>query len=254
MAAVLFTERNPDNRNFQAKEGRRYAEDIRRGAWMANGETIIIANTGEVNDGQHRIWGCWKSGLSIESAFSVGVSRDARMTVDEGRVRTLGNKFRMAGIKNSSSAAAVARLAYQLVEGTVGHGAKISQDILITFYNQNAEKIQNAVRKGMVVYQNNVGLGVAPVAAAYFILSDIDRDKADLFYEKLSHGDGSRGPIVQLRKYLTARSRSRDSRGHIAETHQIAMLIKTWNAKFCKSGDTYEWLADEPFPIPMRPA
>lgn len=89
--ACALLEKN-ETRDFQRSVNQtlvmRIAEDLRRGRWVVNGETIIIDKTGRVVDGQHRLWGCFESGKPVTTWVIEGVEPEAFKTIDTGRCRT----------------------------------------------------------------------------------------------------------------------------------------------------------------------
>ena len=76
---------NFDNRPISIKRVESFAADIRDGRWEFNGETIIVADTGEMNDGQHRCHAVIMADKSIPTLLVKGVSRASRFT----RVRSI---------------------------------------------------------------------------------------------------------------------------------------------------------------------
>src|SRR3954467_12893306 len=53
--AAEMLKHNDSNRHISKNLVSKLASDIRENRWRLNGEPIILANTGELNDGQHRL-------------------------------------------------------------------------------------------------------------------------------------------------------------------------------------------------------
>lgn len=104
--------RNADNRVASTPTVENYAAAMRRGEWHLNGQNVIIAATGELNDGQHRLLAVIDADQPISMGLQFGVSRESRATLDQGRKRTLGDHLAMAGHLNANSLAATVRLAW----------------------------------------------------------------------------------------------------------------------------------------------
>jgi hypothetical protein len=103
--------KNPTNRPFRRNLALRYANEILRGEWQLNGESIIIDKYGRVQSGQHRLAGVifanqmlnedlekwsdygWKDGVYIEVVVVVGVDPSPKVvdTIDIGQKRSLGD-------------------------------------------------------------------------------------------------------------------------------------------------------------------
>jgi hypothetical protein len=101
---------NPDNRRVVATTVDKYALTMRRDEWVLNGQDIIVAKTGELNDGQNRLLAVVDTDVPVLMGLKFGFDRDTRDTLDDGRKRTLGDRLTMADIPNSSALAATLRL------------------------------------------------------------------------------------------------------------------------------------------------
>lgn len=111
MAAWLLS-RNAENRVASTPTVETYAAAMRRGEWSLNGQNIIIADTGDLNDGQHRLLAVIDADMPVAMGLQFGVTRESRATLDVGRKRTLGDHLAMAGHINSIALAATVRLAW----------------------------------------------------------------------------------------------------------------------------------------------
>jgi len=112
LAAVLL-ERNKDNRNILAGTVKRLVTDILAGAWMLNGESIIVASNGQLNDGQHRCKAVLEAGKAIETMIVFGPKRESRFTTDTGGVRSVGNFLAMNGHTDVNALASLASHVWQ---------------------------------------------------------------------------------------------------------------------------------------------
>lgn len=110
--ARLLLERNAENRALSTAAVETYAAAMRRGEWKLNGQNIIIAQTGELNDGQTRLHAVIDADMPVPLGIQFGVSRESRATLDVGRKRTLGDHLTMAGYAQASALAATVRLAW----------------------------------------------------------------------------------------------------------------------------------------------
>src|SRR5690242_8106902 len=75
------------NRTINDSLVQKYATDMRNGKWELNGETIKIAETGRVLDGQHRLWAASNHEVSFESLIVSGLDEESFYTIDIGRSR-----------------------------------------------------------------------------------------------------------------------------------------------------------------------
>lgn len=109
--ARMMLERNAGNRSLSKAFVRRYADDIKSGRWDArNGETIKVATTGEVIDGQHRLNAVIEANTPQQMVIMFGLDPKSRFTLDQGKARTVGDYLSMSGIPHPTTAAAVAQM------------------------------------------------------------------------------------------------------------------------------------------------
>lgn len=153
MAEILLQDRNLANRNTSGTKLDHYAEDMRGQRFQMNGEPLIFAKTGEINDGQHRLSSCVNSGVPFETMITIGVERDSRYTVDIGVVRTAGAFIKMRaeaeGGKRqySNETAAIARwvLAYERAGGRDLNSRAISTSAVLDRVNSDP-MVEEAIR------------------------------------------------------------------------------------------------------------
>lgn len=112
LAAVLL-ERNKDNRNILPTTVKRLVTDILADAWMLNGESIIVASNGQLNDGQHRCKAVLEAGKAIDTMVVFGPKRETRFTTDTGGVRSVGNFLAMNGHSDVNALAALVNHVWQ---------------------------------------------------------------------------------------------------------------------------------------------
>jgi hypothetical protein len=107
--ATELLERNEVNRTLQRKRVEMYASDISAGRWTLNGESIVVALTGDLIDGQHRCHAVVKAGKSIKSVVVRGVKAETQQQIDQGASRSVSDVLRMRGVPNSAATASIVR-------------------------------------------------------------------------------------------------------------------------------------------------
>lgn len=118
--AKHFLKHNRDNRPLRKAKLKQFADDIVYDRWDFNGEPIIFADTGEMNDGQHRCEAVIMAGKPILTLVVYGVKRESRRTVDNGSARAPGDHLAVEGKQYALEMASIARfvLAYERSGGT----------------------------------------------------------------------------------------------------------------------------------------
>lgn len=227
--AEVILERNPANRKVSDLPLSRLETEFSSGLFETNGESIIIANTGELNDGQHRLMGCIRSGTTFETVVAFGVSRESRKTVDQGVRRTPGQQLRMLDYPNATNLAHAGRMLYQLVNlGRISrapdHQPTTSQ-IIETVRTYPGLSI--VVPYGQRAWSAKLG-GVGLFAALrHFAELKAGESTAGSFFEPLATGADLResDPIYILR------TRLQNGRGdRLTEPERAILTAKAWRA------------------------
>lgn len=105
--AKLLLERNKGNRPISEVGLDRIKRDIERNNWQFNGEPVIVAKDGQLNDGQHRCKAVVETGIPIRMVIVFGPQRDSRLTLDQGVTRTVGHYLTMLGHSDAQALASV---------------------------------------------------------------------------------------------------------------------------------------------------
>jgi len=230
--AKHLLEQNIDNRPLSEMQVNQIAHDIKAGHWELNGETIIVAKDGTLNDGQNRLAAVVQSGIPIQTAIMFGVSRSSRMTVDMGRQRSGGNFMAMQGIKYANETASATGLFLRYKAGIYATGgtkilARIftKQDILAG-YQLHEKQIKAAV--ALVANEKfAVLVGKQALATAHIILTAKNPVEATVFFARLMDGSNLKrnDPILWLRARLLDVRKER-----IHAYVKLELILRTWNA------------------------
>lgn len=229
MARVLIgcnTENRPVIWNGANRSVSAYAAAMKRGEWTLNGEAVIVAATGELNDGQHRLYAVIESGGSVMMALMFGVGRDTRHTVDQGVARTPGHILVMMGEKDANNLAGALQFLWTRDAG-VSLNLRPSSDQLLETLSRHPE-IREAVRAANPVAQFHVSRGY--IAAAHYLCRKADPFAADQFLNAVVTGlniQNVNSPVNKLRKAFGEHDAKRKPLGRI---EQAALYIKAFNA------------------------
>lgn len=228
--AELLLGGNPDNRHVSRRTVQTYARDIENGAWDLNGQSIVVATDGYMNDGQHRCHAVIAAGRSIPCMFVFGVERKTRLTLDAGRARLVGDYLQMDGHVNASQVAAIARLVWQydsLGRMALGPELQPTKQQVLEFavthpgLNESATFCSSGYSK--------VIRSLATFAACHYIFRQIERQQADEFMSGLMTGDG----LAKHTAAHTTRERlitEKMAKRRISSPAYAAIIIHGWNA------------------------
>lgn len=222
---------NPDNRSIKQHLVDAFAADIDGDRWDLNGETIIVANDGVLNDGQHRCVAVVQSGKSIRTAIMFGVSRDSRYTVDGGSARTSGDYLKMEGAAHTNIAAAVAKylnLHRRGYSSWSGNSVVVTKAMIRQEYWNCEREIQVAIQAIDGKFMRKFGL--SPIAAAYVLIARRNPAECSVFFQRLNDGVGlNRGDaILGLRSRILETYAAKSA--PYSASQKVETIIRYWNA------------------------
>lgn len=227
--AKKFLEKNTNNRSLCSKRVNRLANAMLRGEWQFNGDTVRVAKSGRLLDGQHRLSAIAQSGIAQRCLIVNGLDDEAFTTIDVGAARNAAQMLGMAGEKNTSATAAAARM--YLLYKSVGKPVFGSPDKqpthtqIVDFAEGNEELALSAGQiknKWCVRY-----IGPANTAFCHYVFSQVDKYACERFFSEIASGDFSysNSPIKFLRElFIEERGQS----GSPDRSRRIALMFKAF--------------------------
>lgn len=227
--ALYLLTLNDENRRLQLTKIKQYRADIKKDNWQHNGETIKVANTVQLNDGQHRLIAVYLSGKTVNQAFCFGVTRESRDTVDIGATRSPAQILQMNGYTYSRERVAIARVLIGLERSKmkgVGHVNDIanSQFIDRCAYDEQLERA--AIWAGGTKKALKRFMGPAVAGTLFYFFNQVDEIRTADFFDALIHGAnlGHNDPRRILREQLA----TMDKRDY--SPSRLELCIRAWNA------------------------
>lgn len=138
-AAILL--RNKGNRKIKARNLANLLNDIASGEWKLNGESIIMAINGLLNDGQHRNLAALLTRKPIETVVTFGVVRETITTVDIGEKRDDASRLLFHDVPNYTRVAAIVALTHKITKGRIATPSE-----KIAFVRKHYDNLQEAAR------------------------------------------------------------------------------------------------------------
>lgn len=227
IAAVLL-ERNPANRKIKPHKVQDYATDMKRGAWKFNGEPVIIASDGMMNDGQHRAAAVLESRTPIKSVFVFGVTRETRDTLDQGAPRASADYLAMRGTGHPSNIAAIGKAVWQW--RTYGHLSRSGNKNPTRSEVLETVSVNPGIIKSFDFVNRPNARSLRSVSVLGFthfaIRSVAGQIAADFYMDALIDGTNlKRGDPI-----LIARNRLLSDRGLFGAPERAELLFRAWNA------------------------
>lgn len=203
---------------------RTYADDMRAGRWVLNGDPIIISDTGTILSGVLRLEACVRAECSFPSLVIRNIHDDKFETIDSVRRRTLADIFTIRQEKNGRAlAAALAVLWRYAKDDYIRPKQRPSAQTLLALLEHNPD-----IRASMRLANDAsryISLGV--VTALHYLFARVDAEKADEFFQALVDEEVDSGPAYLLRRQLAG---LKDDRGARVQGFVIALFIKAWEA------------------------
>jgi hypothetical protein len=210
---------NFKNRTLSPNVIKNYCDQMKRGLWKSNGESLIIDQEGAVINGQHRLHAIIMADVPIELLVVRGVKRSAFNTLDKGRKRVSGDVLFLAGYTETRSLAATINSVYSyLIDGVfVNARSGSSQNVspmIVEFIEEYPEIVTS--QKFISVASKKVGWLTPPSAmgALHYLFGILEPKKRDSFFDEFIKNQSSIGhPVHTL------------IQSHLSR--QIALLMKT---------------------------
>lgn len=252
--ARQWLQMNTSNRPVSQRRVNQYAQAIRQGEWLLNGDSIKLTDA-ELIDGQHRLLAVVAANIAIRTVVVYGLTNEVFTTIDQGRKRSTADMIAVAGReKYRLELAATASFIWWARRN---NGDPRSVGNLLP---SQRELIELALSPEVISACEDTAalrkkIGVSPGACGYlaYMLRAIDREQATLFLGRLYHGtEGSMGdPVLRVREVMLA-EKARKNRV-LTPYEKLAYLIKAWNAwRVGRTVRSIFWKpSTESFPVPF---
>jgi hypothetical protein len=251
--AMRLLENNADNRALRPRNIAKMVRDITNDRWEVNGETIIVSENGELNDGQNRLWAIIEADKPVEANVCFGAKRSTRMTVDMGDMRTAGNFLQMSGVPDANYMAAAIRQVYMYERGQYHTGGGQDEKYaptkpeMLQYYLTHKKELDRAYRTVCnEKLAKAIGKGMA--IAAYVVLHRLNPVKCDEFWTHAFNGANLDidDPVLWFR------SRMLERLGRVPDRSQkLELVLRYWN-KWISGAKLKKHIAIEgKFPTPL---
>lgn len=238
--ATAYLNKNVKNRNVVQRAVTEYANEMKNGRWLFNGDPIRFDTDGILLDGQHRLLAAVQADESFEAVVIRGLPAETQQVMDTGRKRSFANTLALAGEKDPTSVAAVATIAYLWDSGARGvalrtHGNygsySLQIPVLMDYFMKNRDEIIGVMTDTRRL-QHVLPTGIRAAGLAKIVLSRIDEDDAEFFIEHLISGAelAATDPIHVLRNKLFKEKTQVNSAHSIPSDYTLALIFKAWNA------------------------
>lgn len=212
MAKDWLEKYNTENfRKLAKKTVTKYSNEMRRGRWVLNGESIKFGMRGKLIDGQHRLAAVVQSGVTVETLVVWDACGTSAATIDRGKSRSIPDILNHEGFVNtkvlSSAVQAIVRYAKGLWAVGGAHHYIVDSEI-VDFCRENNEELQSVIRLCQRKHSPLDGIRTT-VIAIVFIANHCRAPNNELsrwFIDSLISGEGltEGDAVLHLRNRLIA--------------------------------------------------
>ena len=236
-AEIIVTKRNNHNRKLVSGTAASYKSQMLQGKWNFNGESIIFDKNGNLNDGQHRLYACWRANIPLNCVVSVGFPTDTFKTIDSGKTRSF--KDVLSATKESENDSIVAEMvkkAFMFMKGTpTEHGSSSTRSVanseeLCKFYADNQKLFEDLVcvvkrwkqnDKTRKLYQMSILSGMA----AFLIINGNNPNKVIEYIDLITSDDYAKNQTTLLVRKKFEEMKTKYSK----PLEKVEMLRMGWN-------------------------
>lgn len=211
--AAELLKANDVNRPAKRAAIKRYAQDMKAGKWVLNGEAIIVREDGMLLNGQNRLYACIEAGVAFPTLMVANANGMALDTIDIGVSRSLGDQLHWRGVSNATTVAAAVRWAYrydEMVERKLKNlgGTIPARDVELEFFDKHRQYFDAAMASVLPKRRRIPGSQAIPIFVHFLIGRYKDTDTADSFYEAVAFDIGDDdNPAALLKDWLANHTR-----------------------------------------------
>ncbi len=223
---------NAKNRPLSPSLRATYAETMRRGLWhSANGQSVSFSAAGNLDDGQHRLWGCVDSALPLKIMVVFGNAKGAFASIDRGKKRTDSDTLAVRGVANPTLSASVSRLIWRWRSGSLHDRCKAALTAEIPdLVDEYDPELHEAIAAAGTNKKFRMFGTPTLTVFMWYAFTSTHPDKVEKFFEGVISGTNLTlgDPRLALRTRILSMRNMRGTRNNSVEP--MALWIKAWNA------------------------
>jgi len=226
MASAFLDTQTDHQRTLKLPHLGAVRRDIEAGRWKFNGEPILFNVNRELINGQHRCEACVASGIPIDVIIIRGIPVESYDSIDNTAKRTGADAVRhVAG--NATATASALGILHRYDQGMSLKSTFVSSPTMISEMMGMHPGIIRSVNEARKCRPIIPSLSAA--AFCHYVLSRIDSDEADKFFDSLATGENlAKGnPILTLRNKFIE---DKNDKKRVEHWQMIHYVFRVWNA------------------------
>jgi hypothetical protein len=242
--ALEYLTHNKVNRPLNKAQVEFYAEEMRKGEWVLNGESIQFTRNGELVNGNHRMHAVIKAGIPVKFTVIRNVDDNSFARFDSGRNRGLGDVLSIADVPNYCNVASILKRYYAIKNDSpyfmsdnrsTGRGVhlkiKKSNAFYLDLYNSNSNFIQEIYRFSQKIYTENRIMKITEIGGVcMYLILDKKHPKEFVysFFEMFANPKVCSNNTIDVFRQKLINDKCSTIR--MTTTYISQLLIKTWNS------------------------
>ena len=236
--AKKYLSYNTQNRKESPRNVMFLVEQMKKGLFLENGESIVFDNNNKLLDGQHRLMAIAKAGLSFHIPVVRGVMKNTMATYDTGKNRSSIDVLGLNGFKNCGTLSSFVKLIYKYeikqskakFVNAYNRTETLTNQQILDFCKENNDWVQEIIRNVANIYNKPTTkfLGVANLSfIAYLIGGKNPSSKVYDFIKNIygiTRQDGTATSYLYSKLY-----NSKINKEPLSFYWILGMSIKAWN-------------------------
>lgn len=233
--ATEMVDSNHDDRKINKSYVSQYARDMKNGEWELNGSTILLDTKKMRIDGQHRLLGCIEADTPFTTLVVSEVNNEAKLTIDQGRNRTLADHLSVAGYDPACAAAIRGYLALAKLDRTEDGRdyRRVTMKELMAEFETSPELYKKAAKYGANISKcATFDFKGRVIASSYVYLVKAmkhEEGRITSFFNQIVCLENNSSATRALNTTLGTWQKSHEGKKCSAEIQQC-LVIKAWNA------------------------
>jgi hypothetical protein len=229
--AAAWLKLNTGNRKPSAAKVHRFADLIRAGKWLVNGESVKFSASGRLIDGQSRLRAIVEAGIAAPLEVRAGIADEAQRAMDCGESRRATHTLEMLGHEHPAVLSPALRLAFKLEHGGLGSGGGhgrmgVMENLAIpSILARHADLTRSVAWAVDLGSRMRKYMPLSEAAFFHYIFAGGGLQQRDSFFDGLRSGNGMSQPVAMLRQRILDAPN-----GRLAAGIRIKLIVKAWNA------------------------
>jgi hypothetical protein len=227
--ATKMLEHNTANRNVRDVRVAALVRDIENGDFQSTHQGVAFNASGELIDGQHRLWAVVRSGKTVTMMVTRGLTEEAKPAIDTGAKRTFGDLLQFSGKTNRNVLASIVRM-HLLYDREVPMGSyamTVTETEMMHHLEEHEEDFTTAAKLALA-WKGHISAPPQVIGTAWLIFNEIDPEQAKEFFTDMvnmtTRGEGD--SRVALMNRLRRRIETNEK---VPAAMMLSMFIKAWN-------------------------